>query len=109
MTPLHNADVICGGCYLYERRGVCPTARDAYGLHNSAEAERRAERFRVAITQDAQGTVGLSELITLDTERLGVGSDLAASQRLALLNPDAPSVSDDSRREKVHVATSRTS
>lgn len=96
-------------CFLYERTGgVCPTARDAYGLHNSAEAERRAERFRVAITQDAQSTVGLNELIALDAARQSVGSELVASRRLALLSPGAPSVSQDSRREKVHASISRT-
>jgi hypothetical protein len=107
MTP-PSADAICGGCYLYEHRGVCPAARDAYGLHNSAEAERRVERFRIAITQDAQGTVGLRELVRLDAERQCVGTTLGAPQRLALLSPAASSIPHGSRKEKDHVAVPRT-
>jgi hypothetical protein len=102
MTQPPNADPVCGGCFLYETRGVCPAARDIYGLHNSAEAERRAERFRQAITEDAAHAVGLYELVRLDAERQSAAPDLAAAERLALLRPVAASA-DPTRKERVYV------
>ena len=44
----------CQGCFLYERRGICSTARDAYGLQNPAEAQRRAEVLHAAVLRDAE-------------------------------------------------------
>jgi hypothetical protein len=95
------------GCFLYERTGsTCPAARPPG--YDPAAAERRIEKLSQAIKADSEHVVGLRELIALDAERQGVGSELAASQRLALQNPAAPFVPQDSRKEKVHVATSRT-
>src|SRR5258708_31597481 len=58
----------CGGCFLYERRGVCHMARDAYGLQNSPETGQ-VERIRKAIIEEAETVLSLPELVRLDTQR----------------------------------------
>jgi hypothetical protein len=91
----------CEGCFLYARRGVCPMARDAYGLQNSAEAERRAERFRAAVAQEARRTTSLPELVRRDVRLM------AASARLGLRPAPASALSHDSRKDAAHVLPAR--
>jgi hypothetical protein len=107
MPPPLNADDVCGGCFLYERRGVCPAARDAYDLQNSAAAERRAEQFRQAVTQDAQRTVTLTELVRADAQRQHPARLLPTSSLLALPKAAAERTAHDSRKEAIHVVASR--
>jgi hypothetical protein len=98
MAPLHSADATCGGCFLYERRGVCPMARDTYGFQNSAEAGRRAERFRAAVAQEARRTPSLPELVRREARLV------PASTRLALRQIPTDPLSRDSRKdEAIHV------
>lgn len=105
MTPPLNADPVCGGCFLYERRGVCPTARDAYGLMNSPEAERRAEQFRQALAQDARTVVTLPELIQADAAQTSVGAVLGGSA-LALPAACKPQAQDH-RKEASYAVPAR--
>jgi hypothetical protein len=107
MTPPPNADDVCGGCFLYERRGVCPAARDAYGLQNSAAAERRAEQFRQDIAQEAQAVVTLAELMRRDAERQRTPRSLPMPSPLGLPKPNAERVPTNSRKEAVRVPVSR--
>lgn|ERR1700722_10489082 len=76
-----NADDVCGGCHLYERRGVCPAARDAYGLQNSPEAQRRAAAFRAALAVEARSNPSLAALIKAEPRAL------PAATRLGLARP----------------------
>jgi hypothetical protein len=92
----------CDGCLLFERRGICPMARDAYGLQNTAEAQRRAERFRQAIAQDAGTAPSLLELVRQDAGRLPVSVWLGPCSA-PVLDP----LSHDSRKEAVHVIPAR--
>jgi hypothetical protein len=104
VTPSENTNAICGGCFLYERRGVCPAARDAYGLQNSAAAERRAEQFRQAVAQDARLVVSLAELVQAEAERPSAASLVGPAQPLL---PAAGSMPTDPRKEAVHVFAAR--
>jgi hypothetical protein len=100
MTPT-GAAAGCDDCFLYERRGTCPMARDAYGLQNTAEAQRRAERFRQAITQDAGTVPSLPELVRQDAGRL------PASVRLGLCSAPVADPPKESEKEVVHVEPAR--
>jgi len=91
------------GCALYERRGICPMARDAYGLQNSAEAERRAEQFRAAIAQQAQTIPSLPELVRREARLL------PASTHLGLHPAPADPLYHDSRKDALHAAIPRRS
>jgi hypothetical protein len=92
----------CDGCFLFERRGICPMARrDAYGLQNTAEAQRRAERFRQAIAQDAGTVPSLLELVRQDAGRL------PASVRLGLCSAPIADPAEESEKEVVHVIPAR--
>jgi hypothetical protein len=90
----------CTTCFLYETRGVCPMARDAYGLETPAEIQRRAEVLRLAIAQDAHAARGLFDLLLREGQRQRPAA-LPASSPLAL--PSAPTgpVSTDSRKERI--------
>jgi hypothetical protein len=108
MTPLLDADPICGDCFLYERRGVCPAAHAAYGLQNSAEAERRAEQFRQAVTQEAQATFTLAELVRIETERQILGAPLPGAFKPALpAAPTSEAKADGARKEASRVFAAR--
>jgi len=57
MTPLIDIDAACAGCFLNERTGgVCPMAREAYGL----------ESMRAALRNDPKGAPVLVELVRRD-------------------------------------------
>jgi hypothetical protein len=63
---------VCGGCFFFETtRGVCPTARDAYGLETPAVIQQRAEALRAAITEDAHAARSLFDLIQKDAQERG--------------------------------------
>jgi hypothetical protein len=112
MTPPLNADDVCGGCFLYERRGVCPAARDAYGLQNSTVAERRAEQFRQAVARDAQSIVTLAELVRRDAQRHRDAQRqrparlLPTPSPLALPKAAAERTTNDSRKKVIRVFAS---
>ena len=90
----------CGGCFLYEQTGgICPMARDAYGLENP-EAQRRAEVLHTAVVQDARAAVSLSELV-----RLGAGRTRLAG--LLRPSPTANPLPEESEKERVHVEPAR--
>jgi hypothetical protein len=89
----------CEGCFLYERRGICPMVRDAYGLQNPAEAQRRAEVLHDAIVLDAEAVPSLSELVRLEGRQYPVG--LAAASRLGLVAATDP-FSHESQKEASH-------
>lgn len=96
-TPLDGHE--CSGCFLYERRGVCPMARNAYGLEGP-EAQRRFEALRAAIVHDSKTAVSLSELM-----RLGAGPPPQAG--LLLSSRPAEPIPTDSRKEATHVSIPR--
>ncbi len=96
----------CSMCLLFEARGVCPMARDAYGLETPALAQRRAEALRAGIAQDAPAH-SLPELMRRDAQRQRPGVLLSPAP-LALPAASAAPLSTDSRKEAVHAATPRT-
>jgi hypothetical protein len=106
MIPYDIEDA-CQGCFLYERRGVCPAARDAYGLQNSMAAERRAERFREAVAHDARSLVTLTELVRHDAKQSQPGPSDDASPPLALLSAADSHQRPNSRKEAVYVHAAR--
>jgi hypothetical protein len=108
MTPPLDAADVCGSCFLYERRGVCPAAHDAYGLQNSAEAERRAELFRQAVAQEARRAVTLTELVRAAAQEQCLGAPLSGSSRPALpAAPEADAIPNGSRKEAINVFAAR--
>jgi hypothetical protein len=102
-----SIETACHGCFLYERRGVCPIARDAYGPDVAAESEQQAEELRAAVRQDATTVVGLSELVRRDAQHHRSPRVLPAASPAEL--PPAPdqTVSTDSRKEAVYVHVAR--
>jgi hypothetical protein len=109
-SDANRADnAVCEGCFLYEHRGVCPMARDAYGVQNSADAERRAERFRAAIVQEAGTRSSLAELVAGEVAQRHVPRQLSLFTSSGLGPPEAGRISTDSRKEVFHVASPRTS
>ena len=100
-----STEQACDGCFLYERRGVCPMARNAYGFPNTAEAQRRTEALRAAILQDAGTILSLGELVRLEARQYPAG--LAAAFRLGLLAALPADPVPDSRKEIPHVAVPR--
>ena len=107
MIPPLEADEVCGGCFLYERRGVCPAARDALDLQNSAAVERRAERFRQAVAQDAQTVITLAELVRLDAARQHPASLPSVPSPLGLPKEGTERIPSDSRKEALYVIPAR--
>ncbi len=95
----------CGGCFLFERRGVCPMAQDAYGLQNTAEAHHRADVLHTAVLRDAGTVPSLGELVRLEAHQYPAG--LAAACRLGLLAALPADPVPDSRKEIPHVAVPR--
>ena len=63
MSPVVSVEEACGGCFLYETRGVCPAARREYGFETPQEIQQRALALRAAIEQDAHAARSLYELI----------------------------------------------
>lgn len=94
----------CNTCFLYERRGVCPMARDAYGLETPAEVQRRAELLRAAVHQDAQAITTLAERIHGDARR----QELAVRLPLLLPAPLSSPTPRASRKEQIHAVPPRT-
>lgn len=109
MTPPSNAAAVCGGCFLYEHRGVCPMARDAYGLQNPAELERRAEALRVALAQDAHDRSSLCQFVQIDASKTAPPKPLpAAPSHLLLVAATTPAASTADSKEPVYAAFART-
>jgi hypothetical protein len=103
MTPPPNHNHPCEGCFLQEQRSgrVCPTARDAYGLPDVTEAQRRAAALHAAILADAQNIPAFAELVRLDAMSPAVA--LPASISLGLLAPPSlVPLYHDARKEIVH-------
>ena len=105
MTPPPNQNFVCQGCFLQEQRSgrVCPTARDAYGLPDVIEAQRRADVLHAAIVADAQAVPAFADLLRLDAMSPAVA--LPASISLGLLAaPSLAPVFPDSRKEVILAA-----
>lgn len=103
MTPPPNHNHPCQGCFLQEQRSgrTCPTARDAYGLPDVTEAQRRADVLHAAILEDAQHIPAFAELVRLDAMNPAVA--LPASISLGLLAaPLSDHLYHDARKEVVH-------
>lgn len=98
---------VCSDCFLFETRGVCPTARSAYGLETPAYIQARSEALRAAIASDAHAARGLFELICRDAAYLTSG---APSRAAALALPAAHPArqTNESKKEKIDVISSRT-
>jgi hypothetical protein len=101
VSPASDLEAACSGCFLYERRGVCPMVLDTYGLQNSAEAQRRAEALHAAVREDAKVAVSLSELVRHGASRPSLAGLLLPSR------PAEP-IPTDSRKEATHVSAPRT-
>lgn len=102
MPPPHNHHHLCENCVLQEARGgrICPAARDAYGLPDVIEAQRRADALHAAIVEDAQHIPAFAELVRFDAMSPAVV--LPASISLGLLPaPSLVSLFSDSRKEAV--------
>lgn len=95
----------CEGCFLYERSGgVCPPARETYGVEDAAAAER----LRAAVRQDAESAESLAVLAGSDAERGAAVGALSPSELLGLpAAPAADSVANHTRKEMHHVVVSR--
>jgi hypothetical protein len=102
--PLDIENSSCGGCFLYETRGVCVAARAAYSIHTPIEIQERAEALRRAIVEDAHAARSFFELLRQDTERAERGL-LARAAQPAL--QAAPLVPVEQRPEKEVVRVSR--
>jgi hypothetical protein len=100
MTPPPDPIALCGGCFLYETRGVCPAARHAYDLETPAEVRERAERLRLAIATDAHAARSFFERVLEDSRRT------TGKQPLAL--PAAPDQLPIFQKEATHAASART-
>ncbi|MFZ1154803.1 MAG: hypothetical protein WAN93_07865 [Solirubrobacteraceae bacterium] len=96
----------CTTCFLYERRGVCPMAHDAYGLETPAEVQRRAELLRAAVVQDAQTVTTLTDRIHGDAARQEDRSKLTAPLPLSLPVPVPDPTPHASRKEQIHAVPS---
>ncbi len=109
MSPPPFADLPCEGCFLYERRGVCPVAREAYGLETPAEVQWRAEALHAAVLQDAGTVPGLRELMRLDAQRPRPVGLLVPPSRLVLPSTAAERMPNDSQKEAIpHAHAPRT-
>lgn len=104
MTP-PIPETACHGCFLHERRGVCPMAREAYGLQNTAAEQQKADELYAAIRQDAEVVPSLSELIHEDGMRV---LQPAPSQVLLPSRSKTRVMPHDSGKEASHVAAPST-
>jgi hypothetical protein len=96
MTP--PSESACHGCALHERRGVCPTAREAYGFENTVAEQRKADELYAAIRQDAEAVRSLRELI-----HDGMQVALPIPAQVALPRRSKTRVMPhDSRKERIH-------
>jgi hypothetical protein len=95
----------CSNCFLFETRGVCPMARQAYGLETPAEVQRRAEALRAAIAHDAPAAPGLADLVRLEAQQHQ--QELQVSSPRLLPAPPVQAIPHDSRKEVVHVVAPR--
>lgn len=86
----------CPGCFLSERRGVCPMAEHASEL-DRAEARRRAELLRVSVLAEVPDVLSLVELVRREAQH---GRQTAVQGAL----PPAPNqtILNDSRKEFQH-------
>jgi hypothetical protein len=106
MTPPRAPGSSCGGCFLYETRGVCPAARAAYGLDTPVEVQRRAETLRLAIAEDAHAARDLFQLICRGAQGRAVDPSAAAS--IAALPPACESdLPNTVSKEAINVVSSR--
>lgn len=96
MTPPTAA--ACHGCFLHQQRGVCPMAREAHGIQNTAAEQRKADELYAAIRQDAETVRSLPELIH---DGMQVVSPTPA--QIALPKRSKTRVMPhDSRKERIH-------
>jgi hypothetical protein len=99
-----EADEACPGCFLFERRGVCPMARPGYDWQHAAVAYRQAEELRRAVLEDSEiAPTGLIELVRREAADAVVARQMA--QRAlpgASLNTET-----DPRKEYVNVYAAR--
>jgi hypothetical protein len=105
MTPPFDFNATCTGCFLYERRGVCPMARDAYGPE-SPESQRQAELLRVAIRSELpDGAPNLIQLIQQEVQRR-TQERLPTAPRLLPAAP-AQSIPNNPQKEPINGSHAR--
>ena len=97
----------CTACYLFETRGVCPMARDAYGLETPALVQQRVEALRAGLAQDAPTVLSLSELMRSDAQRQRLAA-VPSSSPLVLPAAPAEPQSNDSRKEAIYAVPPHT-
>lgn len=95
---------LCPGCFLSERRGVCPVAHPGYDWQQAVRAYRQAEELRRAVLEDAeQASAGLIELVRQEAVEKSPASPTTAAP--AALPPGmAPgTVETNPKKEEQHV------
>jgi hypothetical protein len=98
----------CTDCFLFETRGVCLLAQEAYGLETLAEVQQRAEALRLAIVMEASTVPSFRELVRLDAERQRSALLLPTPAPLVLPEATAERIPNDSGKEPIRVLASRT-
>jgi hypothetical protein len=75
----------CPGCFLYERRGVCPMVHPGYDWQQAAVVYRRAQELRQAVIKDAEGAAaGVIELVRRDASAAPSRNQPASASPAAL-------------------------